>query len=47
MRDTLLFMCEVTLIAVYTVGTSETVDECSQYNSGAQHTVSQIEWCGM
>jgi len=31
-------------MAVYTVGTSETVVECSQYNSGAQHTMSQIDF---
>jgi hypothetical protein len=47
MQDTLLFMCEVTLIAVYTGGTSKRVDECSQYNSGAQHRISQIDWCGI
>jgi len=47
MQDTLLFMCEVPLIAVYTVGTSKTVVEFSQYNSGAQHTISQIDWCGI
>jgi hypothetical protein len=46
MQDTLLFMCKVILIAVYTVSTSITVVECSQYNNGAEHRMSQIEWCG-
>lgn len=44
MQDTLLFMFEVPLIVVYTVGTSETVVEGSQYNSRAQNIMSQFDF---